>query len=92
VSPERKPGDPGWKPSDEDIRAAQAPRPRFALRVFSVLPFILFGAFSVIAFVSRIAVVSDCRPGRNRQGHGLPPHLGPHEHSGGSVPFDNSVG
>jgi hypothetical protein len=56
VSPERKPGDPGWKPSDEDILAAQAPRPQFALRVFSVLPFILFGAFSVIAFVSWIAV------------------------------------
>jgi hypothetical protein len=57
VSPERKPGDPGWKPSDEDILAAQAPRPQFALRVLSVLPFILFGAFSVIAFVSWIAVV-----------------------------------
>jgi len=57
VSPERKPGDPGWKPSDEDILAAQVPRPQFALRVLSVLPFILFGAFSVIAFVSWIAVV-----------------------------------
>jgi len=57
MSPERKPGDPGWKPSAEDIRAAQAPRPQFALRVFSVLPFILFGAFSVIAFVAWIAVV-----------------------------------
>jgi len=57
VSPERKPGDPGWKPSDEDILAAQAPHPQFALRVLSVLPFILFGAFSVIAFVSWIAVV-----------------------------------
>jgi len=57
VSPERKPGDPGWKPSEDDIRAAQAPRPQFALRVLSVLPFILFGAFSVIAFVSWIAVV-----------------------------------
>ena len=57
VSPERKPGDPGWKPSEEDILAAQAPRPQFALRVLSVLPFILFGAFSVIAFVAWIAVV-----------------------------------
>jgi hypothetical protein len=57
MSPDRKPGDPGWKPSEEDIRAAQAPRPQFALRVFSVLPFILFGAFSVIAFVAWIAVV-----------------------------------
>jgi hypothetical protein len=57
VNPERKPGDLGWKPSDEDILAAQAPRPQFALRVLSVLPFILFGAFSVIAFVSWIAVV-----------------------------------
>ena len=57
MSPERKPGDPGWKPSEEDIRAAQVPRPQFALRVLSVLPFILFGAFSVIAFVSWVAVV-----------------------------------
>lgn len=57
MSPERKPGDPGWKPSDADILAAQTPRPHFALRVFSVLPFILFGAFSVIAFVAWIAVV-----------------------------------
>jgi len=57
MSPERKPGDPGWKPSEEDILAAQVPRPQFALRVFSVLPFILFGAFSVIAFVAWIAVV-----------------------------------
>ena len=57
MSPERKPGDTGWKPSEEDILAAQAPRPQLALRVLSVLPFILFGAFSVIAFVSWIAVV-----------------------------------
>jgi hypothetical protein len=57
VSPERKPGDPGWKPSEEAILAAQAPRRQFALRLFSVLPFILFGAFSVIAFVAWIAVV-----------------------------------
>ena len=57
MSPEHKPGDPGWKPSDEDILAAQTPRPQFALRVFSVLPFILFGAFSVIAFVAWIAVI-----------------------------------
>jgi hypothetical protein len=57
VSPERKPGDPGWTPSDEDIKAAQAPRPQFGLRVLSVLPFILFGAFSVIAFVAWLAVV-----------------------------------
>ena len=57
MSPRGRPGDPGWKPSDEDILAAQAPRPQFALRLFSVLPFILFGAFSVIAFVAWIAVV-----------------------------------
>jgi hypothetical protein len=57
VSPERRPGDLGWRPSDEDVRVAQAPRPQFGLRVLSVLPFILFGAFSVIAFVSWIAVV-----------------------------------
>ncbi|MCX6372438.1 MAG: hypothetical protein NTX16_05030 [Actinobacteria bacterium] len=57
MSPRGRPGDPGWKPSDQDILAAQAPRPQFALRLFSVLPFILFGAFSVIALVAWIAVV-----------------------------------
>ena len=57
MSPERKPGDPGWKPSDEDILAAQAPLPQFALRVLSVLPFILAGAFGVIAFVAWIVVL-----------------------------------
>jgi hypothetical protein len=57
MSPRSRPGDPGWKPSAEDVLASQAPRPQFALRLLSVLPFVLFGAFSVIAFVAWIAVV-----------------------------------
>jgi hypothetical protein len=57
VSPERKPGDPGWKPSEEDVLAAQQPEPGLALRVVSVIPFILAGAFGVIAFVAWLAVL-----------------------------------
>jgi len=57
VSPERKPGDPGWAPSEEDILAAQRPEPGLALRVVSVIPFILAGAFGVIAFVAWIVVL-----------------------------------
>jgi len=57
VSPERKPGDPGWKPSDEDVLAAQRPEPGLALRVIPVIPFILAGAFGVIALVAWIVVL-----------------------------------
>jgi hypothetical protein len=56
MSPERRPGDPGWKPSSEDIRAAQEPDPGLVLRLASVLPFVLIGAFGVIAFVAWIVV------------------------------------
>ena len=69
----------------------QAPRPQFALRVPSVLPFILFGAFSVIAFPSWVAVVGDRCPHRQRRGNALPP-LRPYGLSGGSTPLDKSVG
>ena len=69
----------------------QAPRPQFALRVPSVLPFILFGAFSVIAFPSWVAVVGDRCPHRQRRGNALPA-LRPYEHSGGSTPFEMCVG
>ena len=57
MSPERKPGDPGWTPSEEDVLAAQRPEPGLALRVVSVIPFILGGAFGVIAFVAWLAVL-----------------------------------
>jgi len=57
VSPERKPGDPGWKPSEEDVLAAQRPEPGLILRVISVISFILAGAFGVIAFVAWIIVL-----------------------------------
>jgi hypothetical protein len=56
MSPERKPGDPGWKPSEEDVRAAQEHDPGLVLRIASVLPFVLVGAFGVIAFVAWIVV------------------------------------
>jgi hypothetical protein len=57
VSPERRPGDPGWKPSEEDVLAAQGPEPGLILRVVSVIPFILAGAFAVIAFVAWFIVL-----------------------------------
>lgn len=69
----------------------QAPRPQLAFRVLSVLPFILFGPFSVIAFPSWVGVVGDRCPHRQRRGNALPP-LRPYGHSGGSAPLDKSVG
>ena len=56
MSPERRPGDPGWKPSDEDIRGAEEHDPGLVLRIASVLPFVLIGAFGVIAFVAWLVV------------------------------------
>ena len=57
MSPDRKPGDAGWKPSEEDVLAAQGPEPGLVLRVVSVLPFVLGGAFGVIAFVAWIVML-----------------------------------
>lgn len=57
MSPERKPGDPGWKPSEEDVRAAQQPQGGLLLRVVSVVPFIGLGALGVLALVSWVAVM-----------------------------------
>ncbi len=56
MSPERKPGDPGWKPSDEDIAGAQRPMAGMLLRVVSVIPFIALGVLGVLALVSWAAV------------------------------------
>jgi hypothetical protein len=57
VSPERKPGDPGWKPSDEDVRAAQQrPAAGLVLRVVSVIPFVALGVLGVLSLVSWAAV------------------------------------
>jgi hypothetical protein len=56
MSPERRPGDPGWKPSEQDIRAAEEHDPGLVLRIASVLPFVLIGAFGVIAFVAWLVV------------------------------------
>jgi hypothetical protein len=56
VSPERKPGDPGWKPSEEDIEAAQRPHAGLILRAVSVIPFIALGVVGVLALVAWAAV------------------------------------
>ncbi len=56
MSPERKPGDPGWKPSEEDIRAAQQPAAGLVLRIVSVVPFVALGVLGVLALVSWAAV------------------------------------
>jgi hypothetical protein len=50
------PGSHGWKPSEADVEAAGRPNPGLTLRVLSVLPFILLGAFSVIATVAWVMV------------------------------------
>lgn len=57
MNPERRPGDLGWKPGDEEVLSAQRPEPGLVLRVLSVIPFILAGAFGVIAFVAWIIVL-----------------------------------
>ena len=57
MSPERRPGDPGWRPSAAEVEAAEEHEAGLALRVLSVLPFILAGAFGVIAFVAWIVVL-----------------------------------
>ena len=56
MSPERKPGDPGWKPSEEDIASAQRPQSGIILRAVSVIPFIALGVIGVLAFVAWAAV------------------------------------
>jgi hypothetical protein len=57
VSPERKPGDPGWKPSEEDIEAAQQrPAAGLVLRAVSVIPFIALGVLGVLSLVAWVAV------------------------------------
>lgn len=57
MSPERKPGDTGWKPSADDIAAAQRAEPGLVLRALSVIPFVALGVLGVLAFVSWIAVL-----------------------------------
>ena len=56
MSPERKPGDPGWKPSEEDIQAAQRPQAGLVLRAVSVIPFVALGVIGVLALVAWAAV------------------------------------
>ena len=57
MSPERKPGDPGWKPSEEDIQAAQGrPAAGLVLRAVSVVPFIALGVLGVLSLVTWAAV------------------------------------
>ncbi len=52
-----RPGGPRWKPSEEEVRAAEEAHPGFGLRLVSIIPFGLIGAFSVIAVVAWFAVV-----------------------------------
>jgi hypothetical protein len=56
VSPERKPGEHGWKPSEEDISAAQQPGSGIVLRALSVIPFVALGVLGVLALVAWVAV------------------------------------
>ena len=57
MSPERRPGDAGWKPSDDDVRAAERHEPGLALRMVSVIPFMMIGALGAIAFLTWLAVI-----------------------------------
>lgn len=52
-----RPGGRNWKPSAEEVRASQEPQPGLALRLVSIMPFGLIGAFSVIAIVAWFAVI-----------------------------------
>lgn len=52
-----RPGGSRWKPSEEEIRAAQEAAPGLGLRLVSIIPFGLIGAFSVIAIVAWFAVI-----------------------------------
>lgn len=56
MSPEHKPGDPGWRPSEEEVRAAQQPAAGLVLRIVSVVPFVALGVLGVLALVSWAAV------------------------------------
>lgn len=52
-----RPGGRRWKPSEEEIRASQEAAPGLGLRLVSIIPFGLIGAFSVIAIVAWFAVI-----------------------------------
>lgn len=52
-----RPGGRNWKPSEEEVRASQEAQPGLALRLVSIIPFGLIGAFSVIAIVAWFAVI-----------------------------------
>jgi hypothetical protein len=56
VSPERKPGDPGWKPSEADIAASQRPMAGLVLRILSVIPFVALGVLGLLSLVAWAAV------------------------------------
>lgn len=56
MSPERKPGDPGWKPSEQDIAGAQRPMAGLVLRTVSVIPFVALGVLGVLSLVAWAAV------------------------------------
>lgn len=57
MSESDRPGGRHWKPSEEEVLASQDAHPGLALRLVSIIPFGLIGAFSVIAIVAWFAVV-----------------------------------
>jgi hypothetical protein len=79
VSPERKPGDPGWKPSEEDVRNAEQPGAGLLLRAVSVVPFVAMGVLGVLALVAWAAVfvfgVGNSNGPVWRWAQGKPPHV-----------------
>lgn len=56
MSPERKPGDPGWRPSEEEVRAAQQPATGLVLRIVSVVPFVALGVLGLLSLIAWAAV------------------------------------
>ncbi len=57
MSPAPRPGDAGWQPEAGLLRQAERGQPGQLVRVLSFIPFVLVGAFSVIAGVSWLLVL-----------------------------------
>ena len=56
-SERNRPGRQGWTPSKEEVSAAEEAHPGLVLRLVSIIPFGLIGAFSVIAIVAWFAAI-----------------------------------
>lgn len=57
MSPERKPGDLGWRPDPEVVSAVERAEPGLVLRSLSVIPFVALGVLGVLSFVAWLAVL-----------------------------------